>query len=63
MPQIMVENLNKTYKVSEREAGILGSIKGLIAPRYRTVEAVRNISFSLEAGELVGYIGPNGAVK
>ena len=63
MPHIVVENLNKNFKVTEREAGIIGSIKGLIAPRYKTVEAVRNISFSLEAGELVGYIGPNGAGK
>ena len=29
----------------------------------RTVEAVRDISFSVEPGELVGYLGPNGAGK
>ncbi len=63
MPQIIVENLNKSFQVAERETGLLGAVKGLFHRRYRTVAAVRNISFSLNAGELVGYIGPNGAGK
>ena len=63
MPQILVENLSKTYRVSEREPGVLGALKGLFARRYRTVEALKGISFSLERGELLGFIGPNGAGK
>ena len=62
-PQIVVENLVKTFRVAERQAGTLGSLKGLIRRRYRTVEALKGISFSLLSGELVGYIGPNGAGK
>ncbi|HEX2235611.1 MAG TPA: ATP-binding cassette domain-containing protein [Actinomycetota bacterium] len=31
--------------------------------RRRTVEAVRNISFTVDAGERLAYIGPNGAGK
>ncbi|MGO9450038.1 MAG: ATP-binding cassette domain-containing protein [Candidatus Binataceae bacterium] len=63
MPQIIVENLSKTYRVSERQAGAWGALKGLFARRYRVVEALRGISFSLERGELLGFIGPNGAGK
>ncbi|MGO9606143.1 MAG: ATP-binding cassette domain-containing protein [Candidatus Binataceae bacterium] len=63
MPQIIVENLSKTYRVSERQAGAWGALKGLFARRYRIVEALRGISFSLERGELLGFIGPNGAGK
>jgi len=63
MPQIVVENLCKTFRVAERDPGFWGAIRGLASRRYRDVEAVRGISFSLDEGELVGYIGPNGAGK
>jgi len=63
MPQIVVENLAKAFRVAERTPGILGSLVGVVHRRYRTVQALADISFALDAGELVGYIGPNGAGK
>ena len=62
-PQIVVQNLSKTYRVVERAPGLAASIKSLFRRRYREVEAVREISFQVEAGEMVGFIGPNGAGK
>jgi ABC-2 type transport system ATP-binding protein len=63
MPQIIVENLVKTFRVAERQSGFWGAVRGLAQRRYRTVAALRDVSFTLEPGELVGYIGPNGAGK
>ena len=65
MPENMsvVDRLTKSFRIAERATGALGMLSGLFHRRYRTVEAVRNISFNLADGELLGLIGPNGAGK
>jgi ABC-2 type transport system ATP-binding protein len=61
--QIVVRNLSKTYRVPEREPGLVASLKALVQRTTRDVEAVRDVSFAVEPGEMVGFIGPNGAGK
>jgi ABC-2 type transport system ATP-binding protein len=62
-PQIVVENLTKTFRIAERDPGVGGAFRGLVRRRHREIAALGGISFALEQGELVGYIGPNGAGK
>ena len=56
-------SLTKEYKVPVREGGLRASLESLFRRRYRTVEAVRGVSFTIEPGEVVGFLGPNGAGK
>ncbi|CAE7404060.1 abcA8 [Symbiodinium microadriaticum] len=63
MAGIEIRNLSKTYRIAEREEGVIGAIKGLFKRRYREVHALKGISFDVAPGELVGFIGPNGAGK
>src|SRR6266566_2811474 len=63
MSIIQVDGLAKTFRTRERAAGLAGSLRSFVAPRYREREAVKHISFALEQGEVLAVIGPNGAVK
>ena len=63
MPQITVRQLEKVFRVAERQPGFWGAVRSLAHRRYREVKALHGVDFDIERGELVGYIGPNGAGK
>lgn len=63
MDHIAVRHLHKSYRIHERDPGVLGALRALARPRYRTVAALSDVSFSLQRGEMLGFIGPNGAGK
>ena len=62
-PIISVEKLTKNFKSKVKEPGMKGALKALFNPKYKNVNAVNNISFNVAAGELVAFIGLNGAGK
>ena len=63
MPTIHVDRLTKTYPVAVKEAGFKGTLTHFFKRTYRQVQAVQEVSFSIEPGEVVGFLGANGAGK
>jgi ABC-2 type transport system ATP-binding protein len=60
---IEVDRLRKWYRVHRRAPGLAAALRSLFRRSYEDVKAVENISFSISAGERVGFLGPNGAGK
>lgn len=63
MSIIQVDNLTKVFRINQKDQGLGGAVKALVRPRHIDKIAVDRISFSIEPGEMVGYIGVNGAGK
>ena len=63
MSIIEIRNLNKLYRTRVKEEGLKASFQALVRPVYTEVQAVKDISFTVERGEICAFIGPNGAGK
>ncbi len=63
MELIRVENLQKNYRIAKKQEGMIGSLKHLVFPVYEEKQAVKGISFSIQKGESVAFLGANGAGK
>jgi len=63
MPIILVEDLSKVYPIAIKEPGLKGTLQHFFNRTYRNVKAVEGVSFSIEPGEVVGFLGANGAGK
>lgn len=63
MDIIKVEHLSKEFSYYKKGVGLQGSLKNLFHREMLTKEAVRDVSFTVERGEIVGLLGPNGAGK
>lgn len=60
---IEVRSLTKIYRTNKKQPGLSGALRGLFRREIEETVAVRDVSFSIDAGEFVGFLGPNGAGK
>lgn len=60
---IEARGLSKTFRVHRKQPGLLGSLRALVRRETVVREAVRDVSFSVAEGEIVGLVGANGAGK
>ncbi len=58
-----MDKVCKDFKVLNRHEGLKGSIRDLFSRDYKTVSAVKDVSLTIQKGEIIGYLGPNGAGK
>lgn len=63
MAIIEVSDLTKVFRINQKDPGLKGAFKALFRPNYTNKVAVDQISLTVEPGEIVGYIGVNGAGK
>ena len=60
---IRVKDLSKSFDISSKEPGIRGTIKHFFRRQTKSLKVIKNISFDIEEGEIVGFLGANGAGK
>lgn len=63
MAVIEVQDLTKAFRSYKKDPGFMGAIRGLFHRKFEQTLAVKNVTFSVEEGELVGFLGANGAGK
>ncbi len=60
---IQVRNLSKSFDISSKEPGLKGTLKHFFKRETKSVEVIKNINFKIKKGEIVGFLGANGAGK
>jgi ABC-2 type transport system ATP-binding protein len=60
---IETNGLTKDYRSPLKEPGLWGGVKSLFDRKYKDTRAVDGVSFTIQEGELVGFLGANGAGK
>ena len=60
---IDVRNLSKSFNISSKNPGLKGTIKHFFRTQTKSLKVIKNISFEIKEGEIVGFLGANGAGK
>ena len=60
---IQVANLSKSFNISSKKNGLKGTLRHFFKRETKSVEVIKNINFEINKGEIVGFLGANGAGK
>ena len=60
---INVKNLSKSFDISSKKPGLKGTLKHFFKRETKSIEVIKNINFEIKKGEMVGFLGANGAGK
>ena len=60
---IQVANLSKSFDISSKEPGVKGTLKHFFKRETKSIEVIKNVNFQIKKGEIVGFLGANGAGK
>jgi len=60
---INVKNLSKSFEVASKEPGLKGTLKHFYNRKIKKIKVIKDINFEIKEGEIVGFLGANGAGK
>ena len=60
---IEVSKLTKSFNVATKEPGLKGTIKHFFKRDTKSIKVLENINFNIKEGEIIGFLGANGAGK
>ena len=60
---IELKNISKSFLIAAKEPGVSGTLKHFFNRKYNEKKVVKNINIEIKKGEIVGFLGANGAGK
>jgi len=60
---IELKDISKSFFLASKDPGLKGSLKHFFYRKYKEKKVVKNINIEIKKGEIVGFLGANGAGK
>jgi len=60
---VSLQSVSKRFYQKQKASTIAGAFRSMLKPQFRATQALDNVTFSVNRGEILAYAGPNGAGK